>query len=966
AFIELGPDPVLTAMVRTVLGAGEAPAEEPVAAPLLRKGHPEARTFTAALAQVYVRGVTVRWSAALPGGRTVDLPTYPYQRESYWLDAPAAPAAPTPGRHPLLDDAVELAGDQGWLFTGRLDPRLHPWLAEHAIMGSPLLPGAAVAELALHAARRTGAQQVAELTLERPLTLEESAEIQLMVGAPGVDGSRTLALYSRPDGAADAPWVRHAGGLLAAMVPADPADLSVWPPAEATEVPVDGLYSRLADRGYLYGAAFQGLRAVWQHGTDLYAEVRLPEGTADAQGFALHPAALDAALHATLAGTGTGDRLLVPFSWSGLALHGSGATGLRVRLSRGEGDSYRLLVADATGTPVFTADELAVRELPADIGDPVQAGPAHGATLLDLHWSEPHGSGPARSGPWAVLGRPGDDLADAVRATGVQVRTYPDADGLRRAVDEGAPVPVVVLAAATAGVGTVHAALGLAQGWAADERFADSRLAVLTEGAAGPGGDERPDPASAAVWGLIRSAQAEHPGRFTLADADGRPDSLRALVQALASDQPQLAVRAGRVLAPALRRHRPAAGADPVAAPFDADSHVLITGGLGTLGRLVARHLVDHYGVRQLLLTGRRGPATPGAEQFAAELESSGAGVTVAACDTGDRAALADLLAALPAGRPLTAVVHTAGVLDDAVLAGLSAERLDRVLRPKAEAAVHLDELTRDLDLTAFVLFSSLAGTLGSAGQGNYAAANAFLDALAQRRRAEGRPALSLAWGLWAAESAMTGDLGAADLTRMARSGITALSAEEGLALFDAALATGSPALAAAALDLRQADADTVPAVLRGLAGAPRRAAAAGGAGTAAGLRAGLDRAPRHEHRHLLLEAVRTQVAAVLGHADADRVPADRRFQDLGFDSLTAVELRNRLTAATGVKLPPTLIFDHPTPGALADRLRAALVPDTEPGSEPGGTPDGTGEENPLDAMNADELVRLVLGATTS
>ncbi|MFE9427031.1 SDR family NAD(P)-dependent oxidoreductase [Kitasatospora sp. NPDC006697] len=959
-YLELGPDPVLTAMTRSCLDGADA-----LAAPLLRGGQPEARTVATALAQAYVRGAEVRWTRALPGGRAVDLPTYAYQRDSYWLDAPAAPvAAPVrDGGHPLLDQAVELAGEQGWLFTGRLDLDAQPWLADHTIAGTPLLPGAAVAELALFAARRAGAGQVAELTLERPLPLAEACALQLMVGARAADGSRPLALYSRPEAAADAPWVRHAEGSLTDGRPAEPDEpdeLTAWPPPGARQVPLDGLYPALAERGYAYGPVFQGLRAVWQDGEDRYAEVSLPAGAPAV--FALHPAALDAALHALLAGSAAGDPLLVPFSWRGLALAGTGATELRVRLRRGEGDSYRLLLADPAGAPVFTADALAVRELSADA---VEAGPVHGAGLFDLHWVAPEAEASALPGPLAVLGGAVDELVATARATGAAVRAHLDLDALLRAVDAGEPVPAVVLAAEPAGLDGL---LELAQRWAAEERFAAARLAVLTEGAVAAADGERPEPDRAALWGLVRSAQAEHPGRFALLDTDGRPESLRALVGALASAEPQLAVRSGRLTVPALRRHRPVAV--PAAGPFGPDSRVLITGGLGALGRLLARHLVDRHGVRNLLLTSRRGLAAEGAQQLVDELAGAGATVTVAACDAADRGALAALLAE----HPVTAVIHAAGVLDDSALAGLTGERLARVLRPKAEAAVHLDELTRELDLTAFVLFSSVAGTLGSAGQANYAAANAFLDGLAQRRHAQGRPALSLVWGLWAAESAMTDALSSVDLARMtARYGVAALTDEEGLALFDAALATaGTPVLTAAALDLRQAD--PVPALLRGLAGAQRRARAAAGPvrDTAADLRDQLERAPRHEHHHLLLEAVRAQVAAVLGHADGDRVPADRRFQDLGFDSLTAIDLRDRLAAATGVKLPPTLIFDHPTSGALADRLRDALVPDTEPDGpeEAAGPTDDSADEivpdSLLDEMDADELVRLALGATTS
>ncbi|WP_279498116.1 type I polyketide synthase [Actinomadura rubrisoli] len=955
-YLELGPDGVLTGMVRTALAAGDA--ERPVtAAPLLRRGHDEARTFATALARAYVGGAAVDWSGLLPGGRTVPLPTYAYQRESYWL-SPVAPG-PAPGAdggHPFLHQAVEIAGGQGWLFTGRLDPGAHPWLAEHTIAGRPLLPGAAIAELALHAALRAGAGQVAELTLEQPLTVADGTAIQLVVDAPGAADTRAFALYARPEEPSDGEWTRHATGVLDTGRPSEPGALAAWPPPEAAPVPIDGLYTRLADRGYDYGPAFQGLRSVWRDGADLYAEVAPPE---DAGGFLVHPAALDAALHTSFGGAqDESGKLVVPFAWSELTLHQSSAGALRVRVRQGEDGSRSLLLADETGAPVLEGT-LAVRELGADAA----AGPVDGPALLTVDWARWRAPETAPRGPWAVVGRDDRGVTDVVRATGVAVSAHADMDGLRQALDDGGQVPTVVIATDPGGPAE---ALNLAQTWLAAGRYGDSRLAVLTEGAATVAGGDRPDLAGAAVWGLIGSAQREHPGRFSLIDTDGSPESLRSLIQAAGSDEPQLAIRAGRTSAPALRPHTaasvdPADPADPDGpSPFGERAHVLITGGLGTLGRLVARHLVDRHGVRRLLLTGRRGMDTPGAGELAAELEAAGAEVTVAACDAGDRAALAAVLAAVPDEHPLTGVVHAAGVLDDAVIDGLTPERMDRVWRPKAGAAAHLHELTRDLDLSAFVLFSSLAGLLGSAGQGNYAAANAYLDGLARLRRAEGRPALSVAWGLWAEESAMTGDLGEADLRRMARTGITALSAAEGLGLFDAALAAGVPAVAAARIDLRAMDAETAPALLRTLAPASRRTAAGRAKTPAADLRRRLERAPRHERGHLLLEAVRAEVAAVLGYATSDRVTADRQFQDLGFDSLTAVELRNRLIAATGVKLPPTLIFDHPTPGALADRLRADLAPATAPAPEPE-TPDHNGDSH-LDTMNADDLVRLALG----
>ncbi|GAA2425590.1 type I polyketide synthase [Streptomyces macrosporus] len=968
-WLELGPDAVLSAAVRSWPAgpAGDAPA---AAVALLRGGRDEPRTFLEALALAYVNGAAVDWQRFCPDGRTVALPTYAYQRERYWQ----SPQADTPatGGHPLLHHAVELAGGQGWLFSGRLDPDGRPWLADHTITGRSLLPGAAVAELALYAARRTGCAAVADLTLEQPLTVAGETAIQLMVTAPAEDGTRSFTLYSRPDGAPQAQWARHASGVLqpdkAVEDTADSAAFVPWPPPEATPLAVDGLYATLAASGYAYGPAFQGLRAAWRHGSDVYADVVLPEAARD-EGFLLHPAALDAALHAALVPDGKEDaRLVVPFSWSGLTLHEAGATSLRVRLRRGEGDTCSVLVADETGAVVFRADTLALRELPTD------AAGGEGAALLVPEWVRRDPPADLPAGPWAVVGPDGTRTTEAVRAAGVAVRGYRDLAELGRALDDGADVPAVVVASqvGTPGAATeaaAGAALDLVRSWLADARFEDARLVLPTEGAVAVTDAERQDLAGAAVWGLVRCAQAERPGTFTLVDTDGRPESVRALAPALASDEPQLAIRVGRMWTPVLRQPSAATAPDPRGVPFDEHSHVLITGGLGTLGRLVARHLVERYGVRRLLLTGRRGRDTPGAEEFVAGLARADVDVTVAACDVGDRAALAAVLAAVPEDRPLTGVVHAAGTLDDTVVEGLTPQRLARVLRPKAEAAVHLDELTRHLDLSAFVLFSSLAGLLGSAGQANYAAANAVLDALARRRHAEGRPALSVAWGLWADESAMSASLGETDLRRLARSGIGALSAEEGLALFDAAVTTGPPVLAAARLALGEADPDAVPVPLRALLPAAHRGPAHRPA-PAAHLRNLLARAPRHEHRHLLLEAVRSQVAAVLGHATPERVTADREFQDMGFDSLTAVELRNRLGSVAGVKLPPTLIFDHPTPAAVADRLSADLAAGPDAG-DTHDTPDAdaddrTAGESPLDTMTTEDLVRLALGGGES
>ncbi|GAB3844906.1 type I polyketide synthase [Dactylosporangium cerinum] len=371
-----------------------------------------------------------------------------------------------------------------------------------------------------------------------------------------------------------------------------------------------------------------------------------------------------------------------------------------------------------------------------------------------------------------------------------------------------------------------------------------------------------------------------------------------------------------------------------VPSTLDPDGTVLITGGTGVLGGLVARRLVAEHGARHLLLAGRRGPAAEGAEALRDELTAAGARVTIAACDIADRAALATLLAGVPAAHPLTAVVHAAGVLDDATVDALTPEQVDRVLRPKVDAAWHLHELTDQLPLDAFILFSSAAGTLGGPGQGNYAAANAALDALAVHRRGRGLPALALAWGLWAEASGMTGHLGRADLARLGRTGMLALSTAEGLDLFAAALPSALPVLAPVRVDARalraQVEAGVAPPILRGLVRGAARRSATGVTVDASALARRLAAVSRDEGRAILLELVRTQVATVLGHSSGAEVDAGRAFKDFGFDSLTAVELRNRLNAAVGLRLPVTMVFDYPTPAALAGFLHGAVAPADE------------------------------------
>jgi polyketide synthase 12 len=381
--------------------------------------------------------------------------------------------------------------------------------------------------------------------------------------------------------------------------------------------------------------------------------------------------------------------------------------------------------------------------------------------------------------------------------------------------------------------------------------------------------------------------------------------------------------------------------------PIDPAKTVLITGGTGGLGALFARHLATQHGARRLLLVSRRGLQADGVGALVDELRALGCEVRVAACDVADREQLRQLIDSLE--QPLGAVVHAAGVLDDGLIESLTAEQLARVMRPKVDAALHLHELTAGIDLSAFVLFSSVAVLVGSPGQGNYAAANASLDALAHARHAAGLPATSLAWGLWADATGMTAELDEREVARIERLGIQTLSTELGLELFDQALRLDEPLLVPVRLDLGalrgQARAGMLPALLRGLIRAPAgRAAEAGGVSLSQRLAA----VPQADWERVVLELVRAQVAAVLGHASADAVDPDRAFKELGFDSLAAVELRNRLTQATGLRLPTTLVFDHPNPAAVT----RFLIPVAMPGAATNG-----------DRTSADSEVRDLLAS---
>ncbi|WDO10557.1 type I polyketide synthase [Streptomyces murinus] len=1035
-YVELGPGGVLTGLVRDCLAAagtspadpaagfGERSPEPPLVLPTLRTSRPEADALLDTLAALHAHGVPVDWPAVFAGrgGRRVALPTYAFQRRRYWLEATAtgpAPAIPAAdAAHPLLRSYTRAADDDGLLLSAVLSVRDQPWLADHVVAGEILLPATAFVDMALHAGELAGTAVLEELVLAAPLPLPSHGAVALQVKVAGPDGAerRAVSFHSRPHTTADdEPWVKNAMGTLSPTLPptATGSESAPWPPEGAVPLGADGpgtgSYDRLAADGLRYGPAFRGMRATWRRGEELYADVELPEAArtpqpeADGPEFVLHPALLDAALHVRaldrLLPDGSGqdtpaaDGLSLPFAFGGVRVHATGVRRLRVRVAPGPDGQTQVELTDETNSPVATIRSLTLRPLPR--ADPattdVLTGALHRTDWVPL--TEP--PAPVAMPRWGVLGTAGTRLVDALAPSGSGIPVYPGpaaCDASSDIVVAPCPPPdtngdardlVAEL------LRTADWALKLVQEWLATPRLSRTRLVLVTSGAVALPDEGRLADAKAAresdgrsggaaavlsqapVWGLIRSALRENPGRFALIDVDEHPESWGVLPALPATASwPEAAVHRGTVYVPKLVRLAEAAPESSKRPPLDPAGTVLVTGGTGSLGMLVARHLVAVHGVRHLLLVGRRGPDAPGARELVTELSAAGAQVTVHACDAADRAALAALLDTVPAAHPLTGVVHTAGVLDDGVVTALTTDRLRRVLRPKADAALALHELTRDRDLALFALFSSVAGTFGSAGQANYAAANCVLDALARHRVRLGLSGTSIAWGPWRQDDGMMAHLDEADLRRMARAGFAPLGPAEGLALFDAAVTGEEPVVVAARL---------APAALRGADSTPNRirtrAADEGSGGGRPG--AALAAVSPGERARVLGTEVRALAARVLGHTDGvSEIDEDALLADLGLDSLAAVELRNELAARTGLALPTTLLFDFPTPRALATELArryATEVPSAgvtsdgpagpetvdTPGSPPqvGGTQGGFDPSGPqaADAPNADE-----------
>jgi acyl transferase domain-containing protein/NAD(P)-dependent dehydrogenase (short-subunit alcohol dehydrogenase family) len=959
-FVELSPHPVLSTAITEIAEQALGDMSGVLAAGSLRRGEGGPERLMRSLAQVFVHGEAVDWSAVVGGSprARVKLPTYAFQRKPYWLDpsmgvGDVASAGLEEIEHPFLSAAVRLAGERGWLFTGSLSPQAHPWLSDHAVMGVAILPGAALVELALRVGGEVGAETLSELILESPLALEEQRAVQLQVyvGEPEETGGRALGIYSRvggPDGEGDAEghWRCHAKGVLSQASGAGPADEAgrrmaalgaAWPPPGAQTIELEDFYERAAELGADFGPAFHGLSAAWRVGEEVFAEVVLAE---EQQGqaalFAVHPALLDGALHIVgLLGEQADDppggdespKLRMPFAWSGVRLYTTGSAQLRVAMRRESGDAVSLVVADESGEPLAAVDSLVSREFTEE--QLRAADTALSDSLYCLDWTPAVPDLGALGSEVVVLdcthhGAP----IGAPSASGGPPQSRDDRQSREAAPPHEGPQAIDAERLIERAHAATHEVLEAIQDWLADERAASARLVVVTRNAVATTPEEDVESlVQAPIWGLVRSAQTENPGCLALVDLDEQEISRDALNEAIGTGEPQLAVRAGEVLVPRLA-HVPddeLQPVEPAAGGFDPHGTVLITGGTGDLGRLIARRLVTEHGVESLVLASRRGLEAPGAPELQAELSELGAKVLVSACDVADREQLRALLDSAPEEHPVRGVVHAAAALDDGVIGSLDPERVDRVFGPKLDAAWHLHELTEQLELSAFVLFSSAMGILGGPGQANYAAANSFLDALAAHRRARGLPATSMAWGGWM-DTEIVDRLEGGDLARSARLGIGGLSSEEGLELFDLAHRSPRSLLIPIRLDTATLRVQARAGVLSPLMGKLIRLPGRGARDGAGSLARRLASAPEDQREELVLEAVRSEAASILGHSSPRAVNPRHAFKQLGFDSLGAVELRNRLNVLSGLRLPSTLVFDHPTPIALAGYISTQLL----------------------------------------
>lgn len=954
----------------------EVSAHPLLAAPLGLAGHEAvagslhrdadaASSFRTAAAQLHAHGVGVDWEKvyAGTGARRTDLPTYAFQRDRYWLETPKDRRPPR-GGHPLLGARLELSAPEKivvWESAIGLDALR--FLEDHRVEDAIIFPGAGFVEMALAAAKDLfgeRAHAVEDLSLDVALVLREEAKIvQLACSEGGPDGAR-FQISSREEGSA--PWVRHASGRLRLR---EPAPVAPEPPHEVrarcpTAQDGGAYYGALAEQGLVYGPSFQRIARLWTGDKEAIGEMLpLHERPSGARRYIAPPDLLDGCFQVLMAASGSSPAgPMVPVAVESVTVRGpiEGKVWSRARLrgidaAKGSFTGDVCLLSES-GEVLLQAQGLRVQRL--------ERGALAGDEILRIEhrWHpaplpERGRAGPGRSGRVVILadeGGLGDALATALQEEGiaaVSVRAAEIDPAGARGFDDllgsspcrdivhlwslDGPPPEETTAASLSRVeqrdcgGLLHAVQSLSRLSLRDA----PRLWIVTRGAQ-PAGDPLPpvSPGPALLWGIARTIVAEHPELCcTRIDLSPRPllDEAKDLARHLVADdrEDEIALRPEGRLAARVGLAAKARSAGTT--KMDRDATYLVAGGLGGLGLSLAAWLVS-AGARHLVLMSRSGARSAEQVEAVARLRAAGAQVIVEAADISARADVERVLDRIAGDLPpLRGVVHAAGVLDDALLEGQTVERLAKVAAPKVAGAWHLHDLTRRRPLDFFVLYASAAGLLGAAGQANYAAANAFLDALAHHRRALGLPALSLDWGAFSEVglAAARDNRGA----RLATMGMRSMTPEEGLAVLSAELGGDRAQIGAMPLDLRQwvechphVAASCLFSELVQAAGQLRRSISA-----ARSLRRSLSKAPASDRRAMVDRFLREQVGAVL-RTDASRVDPAAPFRSMGLDSLMGLELRNRLETGLGLKLSATLIWTYASVAALSDHLSQRIA----------------------------------------
>jgi acyl transferase domain-containing protein/acyl carrier protein len=922
-FIELGPKATLLGLVPACV-----PEKTSSLVATLERGRGETESALRALSALHARGREVRWSGVFDSSR----------------DSQSGEST----GHPLLGRRL---GTVTHLYEGLLSPREHAWLYEHRVLDEVVVPGAGVAELiraaAAHVLERNDVE-VSSVVFQAPFVLPEigTQRVQIVLKE---EAERTEALVYSQRADSGAKWTLHARGefrLLEGAAAPEPLDLEAIGRRCTEPVDVARIYEGISSIGIEYdGVSFRGLRRLTRGVGEALAEVSLDEEVEGAEAYGIHPALLDAFIQAGVwLANGCGS-LVLPFAIERLVVHEAGVRGGLVHIRETasvHGHAYDLTLADPRGRVLVEVGGLQLR--PVDQETFASRGHGTAEDLYRVEWPEvalPSLSKDALPpGEWLLVSAMGDALADAL-AVRLGERGRPcrrvEFRGLGAGLS-GAEHVVCVWGGVDADESEAAAAmrfaregLSVVQALAKEEHV--RRVLWVTQGAvstAKAGADIGRTASQAALWGLGRTVMAEQPDLgFQLLDVEGGIEAGEIVLREwlIGDDETQVAWRKGKRHVARLAKAPPVtvSSAKP---PFRKDGTVLVTGGLGLIGLQLARRLVEH-GIRHVLLTSRRGMATPGAEEAVRSLEDLGADVTVKALDVTHGEGVKALIEEIPPERPLRGVIHAAGELDDGLPTTQTAERFERVMASKVLGASHLDAHTRSADLDFFVLLSSVAGTMGSAGQGAYAAANVYLDALASRRQAEGRPGQSLSWGIWTdaagRASGLASGVTGALRTRQDRSGLGAVTPKEGAALFEACLMRPEAHLLPVPLRLsvfRKSVSDPLPPLWRSLLGATVRKGRRSASTWLEKLR---DLSP-NSRGEAVERLVCTEVARILSLAGADAVDKDRPLKELGLDSLMAVEIRNALSKQLGAKLPATLAFDYPTSAAVATYVLGRLV----------------------------------------